>query len=681
MYLCKCFKNFVPLKKFVPYLLVLLLLATSCGVTGKLDKADCIYEEGGYAKAATTYRTVVRSKKLTKAQQEQAYYNYAECYRRTGNPKSAETAYAAMLRLVKTPSDPEVYLRYGQVLLANEKHDRAKDMFGMYKSLRPDDPQADAALTSVEWAKQFLKTKITEYKIEPAKEFNSSLDDFSPVFGADDYETILFTSIRKEGNESKKKSDITGRLYTDIYFSRLSVKGKWERPKNIGKEINTKYDEGAAVFNSSFTTLYFTRCDIVKREKLGCKIYKIDRNDTEWGEAVDLKLVPDSLTAAHPAISDDELTLYFISDMTGGMGKMDIWKVTRGSASDDWGEPINMGSQINTQGSEMYPFARADGSLYFASDGHPGFGGLDIYKATVNDSIGGWNVENVGTPINSSADDFAIIFERDNERGYFTSRRVDKKMGTTGGDDIFRFALDVKPIEYFFDGVVKDEKTGRVLEAVDIRLIGSNGATLRKITEADGTVRFRVNVGLNYLMIASREGYLNNKLRFSTENWEVGHVHKDVIFLTATDKPIEIPNIFFDFGKATLNDSSRVALDLLVEVMKDNPGIIVELRAHTDNRGSLESNNLLSQQRAQSVVDYLIYNGVDEARLEAVGFGESQPKVVDITIARQYNFLRVGQKLDERFINNLKNEEQQEICHQLNRRTEMQVIRNDYVPE
>ena len=668
------------MKKFVSYLCCLLLVASSCSVTGKLNKADRVFEEGGYVKAAATYKTVVRSKKLSREQVEQAYFNYAECYRRTGNPKAAETAYAGMFRAVKTPSNPEAYLRYGQVLLANEKYDRAKDLMEMYKSLRPNDFQGDVGLLSIEWAKQYLND-YTEHKIELAKDFNSMYDDFAPAFGADDYETILFTSTRKADNESKKTSDITGRIYTDIYFSHLSAKGKWERPRNMGKEINTKYEEGAPVFNSSYTTMYFTRCDVVKREKLGCKIFKIDRNDTEWGEPTDLNLVPDSITAAHPAISDDGLTLYFVSDMSGGMGKMDIWKVTRGGSSDEWGEPINMGSQINTQGNDMYPFARANGALYFASDGHPGFGGLDIYKATPNDSIGGWIVENVGAPINSSADDFGIIFERDNERGYFTSRRSDRKMGTRGGDNIFRFALDVKPIEYFFDGIVKDAKTGKVLDAADIRLIGSNGATLRKITETDGTVRFRVNVGLDYLAIASREGYLNGKLRFSSEDWEIGHAHKDTFYLTATDKPIEIPNIFFDFGKATLNDSSRVSLDLLVGIMKDNPGIIVELRAHTDNRGSDESNNLLSQQRAQSVVDYLIYNGVDEARLEAVGFGESQPKVVDITIARQHNFLRVGQKLDERFINNLKNEEQQEICHQLNRRTEMQVIRNDYVPE
>jgi peptidoglycan-associated lipoprotein len=665
-------KNFL-LKRFASYLLCALLL-TACSTASKLEKANRLFEEGGYAAAAGQYKKIIR--RIPKAQAEQPYFNYAECYRRLSNWRSAETVYTALLRQHKTPENPEIHLYYGQVLLAGEKYDKAEEQFTRYQQQRPNDPQAATALASLALAKNSRDSE-NAYKVELADALNTHANDFAPAYGADDYETLLFTSTRKEDNIGKKVYDVTGEMSTDIFFSRLPRNGKWTKPQNMGEEINTKYEDGAAAFNHSYTVLYFTRCPKIKREKSGCKIYSIEHNDNEWGEPQNLELMPDSITAAHPALSDDDLTLYFVSDMDGGMGKMDIWKVTRSGAGDDWGEPVNVGVQINTAGNEMYPFARGN-SLYFTSDGHPGFGGLDIFKATP-DSVGGWKIENMGRPVNSAADDFSIILERENEYGYFASRRREK--GSKGGDDIYRLALDVKPVEYRFEGMTKDAATGAALGNAEIRLVGSNGAVLRRRTEANGAFYFRVNAGLDYLVLASRNGYLNAKLRFSSAGWENGHIHRDTFALTSTAKPIEIPNIFFEFGQATLSDASRTALDELVELMKDNPSIMVELRAHTDNRGSDETNYELAQRRAQAVVDYLIKNGIDEPRLTAVGLGESEPKTVTAAIAKQHPFLQAGQKLTEKFITALPNEEQQEICHAFNRRTELQVIRNDYVAE
>ncbi|MDR3134102.1 MAG: OmpA family protein [Prevotellaceae bacterium] len=659
------------MKQFSSYLLCALLLA-SCGTAGKLEKANRLFDEGGYAAAAERYKKIIR--KIPKAQAEQPYFNYAECYRRLGNWRNAETAYTGLLRQHKTPENPEIYLHYGQVLFANEKYDKAEEQFLLYRQQRPNDPQAAAALASLELAKNY-RAGENAYQVELAPALNTRANDFAPAYGADDYETLLFTSTRKEDNLSKKTYDVTGEAYSDLFFSRLPRNSKWTKPQNMGEEINTKYEDGAAAFNHSYTVLYFTRCMKVKREKAGCKIFSIERNDNEWGKPQDLKLMPDSITAAHPALSGDDLTLYFVSDMDGGMGKMDIWKVTRSGSSDDWGEPVNAGVQINTPGNEMYPFARGN-SLYFASDGHPGFGGLDIFKATP-DSAAGWSTENMGRPVNSSADDFSIILEQENERGYFASRRREK--GAKGGDDIYRLALDITPIEYHFEGMVKDAATNSMLENAEIRLVGSNGAVLRKRTEANGAFYFRVNPGLYYLVLASRNGYLNAKLRFSSTGWDNGHVHRDTFALTSTAKPIEIPNIFFDFGKATLSDASRTALDSLVDLMKDNPSIMIELRAHTDSRGSDETNDDLSQRRAQAVVDYLITNGIDEPRLTAVGLGESEPKTVTEPMSKQHTFLRTGQKLTEKFITSLPSEGQQEICHAFNRRTELQVTRSDYL--
>jgi peptidoglycan-associated lipoprotein len=653
-------------------------LTAACSPAKRLQRANRTFDEGAYAKAAKDYKSIAR--KLSRAQAAQAWFNMGVCYQRLGDPRSAEPAYASyinVIRLQKMPANPEAHLRYGQTLLANAKYDKAAEQFALYQQQRPDDEQSKTALASLELAKNYPNDR-PEYKVEPLPALNTPANEYAPAYGADDYETLLFTSDRKTDNVGSKTYDVTGVLFADLYFSRLSRTGKWDKPTTMGEPVNSKQEDGAVAFGSDYNTLYFTRCQKVKREKTGCKIFGITRENDEWGEPQDLQLAPDSLTAAHPTLMDDDLTLYFASDLSGGMGGMDIWKVTRGSTGDAWGEPVNMGAQINTAGNDMYPFARANGELYFASNGHAGFGGLDIFKAAP-DSLGGWEITNMGKPINSNADDFSIIFERVNERGYFASRRP--IANRYSGDNLFRFALDVKPLEYHFEGIVKDAATGNVLDKADIRLVGSNGAILRKRTEADGAFYFRVNAGLDYLALASRAGYLNGKLRFSSAGWENGYTHRDTFRLVSTAKPIEIPNIFFDFGKAALSDASRTSLDSLVGIMKDNPAIVVELRAHTDARGTDEANYALSQLRAQAVVDYLIHNGIDEVRMEAVGLGESEPKTVDAAIATQYPFLKAGQKLTEKFITALPADEQQEICHALNRRTELQVIRSDYVAE
>ncbi len=664
------------MKKFIIYLLCV-LLAASCSTTATLNKANRLYMEGGYFKAADKYKSITG--KVKPLQRELVYTNLAECYRKLNKVREAETAYTNLFKYVKTPNNPEVYLHYGQVLLANEKYDKAQEQFVQYQKLVSGDLLGRVGEESVAMAKAQSKDKLS-YTVMPVPVLNSTANDYAPAYGADDYETLLFTSTRTTDNRGKKKYDATGEICSDIYYSRLSRTGKWDKPRNMGDIINTKFEDGAVVFNSSYNILFFTRCQKVKNEKLGCKIYIAKRDGDDWGEPEAIDLVPDSITAAHPALSDDELTLYFASDLgNDGKGTMDIWKVTRNGVDDDWGDPVNLGPQINTKGNEMYPFIRPNGVLYFASDGHPGFGGLDIFRA-VPDSLGGWKVENMGVPINSPADDFSLIVERENERGYLASRRKEKGL-RANVDNIFRFERNEKVVEYFFEGVVLDKHTKTVLKNADIRLIGSNGASLRKRTEDDGAFRFRVNAGLDYLSIASRTEYLNSKLRFSTTGWENGHVRRDTFLLTSTDNPIEIPNIFFDFGKATLNAASRHSLDSLVGIMKDNPEIVIELRAHTDSRGGYEVNQTLSQQRAQSVVDYLINNGIDEVRMQAVGLGAMEPKVVDEASAKQYPFLQVGQRLDEKFIVSLKNEAEQEICHSLNRRTELQVVRSDYVAE
>lgn len=341
--------------------------------------------------------------------------------------------------------------------------------------------------------------------------------------------------------------------------------------------------------------------------------------------------------------------------------------------SGEWSPPENMGDDINTEGDEMFPFMHKDGSIYFASNGHMGMGGLDIFRAT-EEPGGRWNVENMRSPINSSADDFGIIFEDETERGYFSSTRKGK-----GNDDIFAFSLP--PLRFNIKGIVVDLKTEAVIPDAKVKLIGSDGTTLENKTGSDGTFRYNLKPNTDYIFLASKEGFLNSKGRETTKGQEESKDYRITLEMASIDKPIELPNIFYDFGKWDLRPESMVALDKLVEVLNDNPNITIELGSHTDSRDTEAYNLQLSQKRAQSVIDYLISKGIAADRLTAKGYGESQPKEVDAKTAKLYTFLKEGDVLNDQFINALTNKDEQEICHQINRRTEMKVLRTDYATD
>ena len=403
----------------------------------------------------------------------------------------------------------------------------------------------------------------------------------------------------------------------------------------------------------------------------GCVIMVSRRSGDRWSDPENLELLPDSMVTAHPALSADGLTLYFVSDMPGGYGLKDIYMVTRIDESDSWSEPRNLGPEINTGGNELFPFSRDDGSLYFASDGHLGMGGLDIFRAE-SQPDGSWNVRNMQSPINSFADDFGITFETGNEKGIFSSTRKGR-----GNDDLFTF--EMPPLRFAVTGLVKDEKTGTPIQGSVVQLIASDGSNLQAETGTGGDFRFNLKQDVDYIFLASKQGYLNGKEKETTKGQEKSRDYMVTILLTATDKPIELPNIFYDFGKWDLRPESMVSLDKLVETLIDNPNVTIELMSHTDSRDTEEYNLDLSQKRAQSVVEYLIAKGIEAERLSPKGYGESTPKIVDEQTGSQNPFLKQGTVLTEQFINTLATEEQKEVAHQINRRTEFRVLGTDYV--
>ncbi len=629
-------------------------------------RANAAFAAGEYFEAIDLYKTAYNKIK-DKGRKTEIVYKIAECYRILREPRKAELWYKKAI--AANFQDPLIFLRYAEMLMMSENYEEASEQFKKYKELVPDDPRPDNGLRSCRLAVEWLENPIG-YEVQEMRYFNSRERDFSPADGEDECATVFFTSTRDDaaGNETH---GATGESFTDIFVSRMDRKGKWSTPVPLDEDFSSEADDGTPSVSHDFSTMYFTRCPKGKSEQLGCQIFYSIRSGAEWGKPERIPIADDSIVIAHPAIGLENLELFFVSDMPGTFGGKDIWKITRGNEGDDWSEPVNLGEDINTPGDEMFPYVHPDGTLYFSSDSHIGIGGLDIYKATLEDN-GRWTVENLRAPINSSEDDFGIIFESESERGFFSSSRKGR-----GNDELYSFYLP--PLKFNVTGVVRDEKSERILPGSTVKSIGSDGITIEATTNSDGAFRFMLKPNTDYVFIASNDRYLNGKERETTKGLEKSTDFQTNIYLSPVDQVIELENIFYDFAKWELRPESMVTLDGLVETLNDNPNVTIELMSHTDSRGLDADNNLLSQRRAQSVVDYLISKDIAQDRLQAKGYGETVAKEVDSRTAEQNLFLRIGDILTEEYINTLA-EENQEAAHQVNRRTEFKVLRTDYIP-
>ena len=650
---------------FVLMAVCLLIPSQSYAQSSKqLKKAYEEFNAGLYSSAADMFRKAYNSAKSNEEKGD-VLFKIGECYRLINDPARAEMWYIKAVQ--KNYPNPIVYLHLGEVKKMRQKYADAREEFRKYKEKVPGDRRGDDGIKSCDIALQSIENS-SGYLVEPMRFFNSRQNDFSPAYASDDYTTVYFTSSR-DAATGKNINAVTGEKFSDIFMSKQDRKGVWSQPVPIEGDVNTEFDEGMPSFSSDFKTMYFTRCRNSSNKAWGCQIVSAQLVNGKWTKEKVIDLANDSSVIAHPAISPDDLTLYFVSDMPGGQGGKDIWKITRTSPSDNWGRPENMGPSINTPGDEMFPYVHPDGTLYFSSNGHIGLGGLDIFKA--REENGRWTVENMGYPINSPSDDFGITFQAETESGFFSSSRT-----TKGDDDIYHFKLP--PLAFTLTGIVKDEKTDQPLPAANVKIISSDGIAIDIPTNNDGTFKHTLKPATNYVFHASKQGYLNGKESESTKGWDHSHEFTITILLTSIARPIEIDNIFYDFNRWDLRPESLVSLDKLVEILNDNPTITIELGSHTDARGGEAENQLLSQRRAQSVVDYLIEKGIAPDRLTAKGYGKGTPKVVDEKMAAQHSFLRNGITLTENFVNSLSTRDDQEIAHQFNRRTEFRVLRTDY---
>lgn len=643
------------------YIAVLAILAASCS-GAKMSVADEQLARGEYFDAQKTYRKIYNklNPRTQRKERGEVAAKMAECHSRLGQDARAAAAYQNALRYGYP--DSTLLLKLAMAQHGQGNYTQAATTYEEYLRLWPDDKQAQQGLAGARKSAE-LKRNKTRHVVKNAKLFNSRRSDFSPMFNGD----ILYFTTTNEKATGTKRSEITGMKRSDIWMARKNERGEWQRPEAVEGELNTEWDEGIMSFSPDGSTMYLTRSIRTPDKDTGVDIYTSSRSDAKWSAPVKFEITNDTLSSyGHPAVSPSGQYLYFTSDMPGHGGK-DIWRI---NLKERAGSLENLGEAINTPGDEVFPYMLTDSIMYFSSDGHPGLGGLDIFKATLTPS-GGWLVENMGSPMNSEGDDFGITFATPGrEAGYFSSNRGDGR----GYDHLYSFELP--DLKILISGWVLDKDEEPVPNAV-IRIVGNDGSNQKAIAKNDGTFSFPLQRGVSYVMLAGAKGYLNAKQEFTSDTAEEDAEYGIDFILASINKPNIVENIFYDFDKATLRPEAKEALNEVVQMLRDNPNITIEMASHTDRKGSDEYNIALSERRAKSVVDYLIECGIPADRLQYQGYGESRPKTVTKRIAREFPQLEEGQVLDEEFILSLP-AEQQEIADQINRRTEFQVLSVDY---
>ena len=680
------------------YIAVLAVLLTGCGAEQAVKKGDKFYALGEYYDAATQYK---KAYSMTPAKERQLRgqraLKLAECYRRINYTQKAIAAYNNAIRYKQEDSLTHLYL--AQQLMKNGNYkDAAKEFQTALDSLPNDNGYKVLARTGLRSAQQAPQWKKdgSDYTVKRENLFNSRRSDYSPMLAGEENNQLYFTSTRNQA-KGDEYSGITGIKNADIFMSQKDDKGKWQRPEVIDSELNSDYDEGACSFSPDGRTMYLTQCKTDPDYPRYATIMTSNRSDASWSKATELKLTRDTLSAfAHPAVSPDGQWLYFTSNMPGGMGGYDIWRVRLTTSG--VGGVENLGEPINTPGDEMFPTFRPNGDLYFSSDGHEGMGGLDIYIAklrekvivnsekfaTAQDSLTEtaeanyslftdhfYLIEHPGYPLNSQGDDFGMTFEGLKNQGYFCSNRGDGK----GWDHIYSF-YNPEIIQTVKGWVY--EQDGYELTAAQVYMVGNDGTNLKLSVKGDGSFTQEIKAGVDYVFLGTCKGFLNHQEQLRVEPVKESEEYVLQFPLASITAPVLIDNIFYDFDKATLRPESTEALDQLVKLLNENPHVTIELSAHTDYKGSDQYNERLSQRRAESVVKYLIAHGIASDRLTPKGYGESKPKTIKRKVAEKYPFLKEKDVLTEEFIKTLEDAEQQEQCNQMNRRTEFRVLRTTY---
>lgn len=657
------------MRKFLACFTLIFACASGVLAQGKqADEADAAFRKGFFYNAIELYKKAYTTEKKA-SEKAVLIFKVAEAYRALGDAANAEVWYEKANK-AQYP-DPITYYYIGEALKDQGKYAEAIAAYNKYKEKNPGDTRADASLASCQQA-QAWKDSPTRYKVDPEVLLNSPQYDFCATFSDKRNSDVVFVSSRP-ASTGTETDGIAGESFTDLYASSRDKLGKWSEPVRLAPVINTAGAEGPAVFNEKRNMMYFTRCPHEKKKAFGCDIWVSKKVGNDYSEPVMLPLKPQQdkkdtsmVTIGHPALSKDGTLLVFSSNMKGGQGGKDLWKVALDKNGMPTGAVANLGKEINSPKDDMFPFLRENGDLYFSSNIIGGMGGMDIYHAAKTGD-GQWgHVENMKYPLNSSGDDFGIMFDGNEERGFFTTNRP----GGKGEDDIWRFY--VPDMVFALQGVTKDKVTGNPLPGAKIEVVGTDGSNFNALTDENGGFNFEENgkdryikENTSYTIRASKDQYLvvNDQITTVGLKESTTFVKEYLLQPVIPDRAIALPEVLFDLGSATLRPEGKDSLQTLYHTLLDNPTIVIELAAHTDSRGTDKSNMTLSQNRAQSCVNYLISLGIDPARMVAKGYGESRPKITDAEIAK------------------MATTEEKEAAHQKNRRVEFTVKSFDYVPK
>ena len=654
----------------------------------KMKKADQAFELELYSEAIKQYKKAYKKTK-DKSLKAENIFKQAECYRLSGKILQASIYYERAVFM--NYHDAIAIFNYAEVLRMLGKYDEARDQYVNYiqktlaeekmskeeiLKLASDDARhvnyikGELGLRSCDFALKW-KDLPTRYRVKSMPLLNSRFNDFSPTYGDADYSKLYFVSSR-EGELTSKIDGRTGEYFSDIWFTTYNKEREmWLKPSLAQPPINTEGNEGPIHLNSRGTVMYITQCKFEKKKILGCGIYVSERSGRDWKESQLLQLKVDSNTVGHPTLNKDESIIIFSADLPNGYGGKDLW-ISRKGKRNTWSDPQNLGDLINTKGDELFPFILEDNdgkmTIYFASNGHIGMGGLDIFKTTENEIGAFTSPVNLKSPINSPGDDFAMIVESDQERGYLTSNRD----GGFGGDDIYQFELVA--LNLSLQGIVTDAKTGSIMTDIPVKLVASNGTTASVKTDNTGKYSFPLDPLTSYEIIVNTEGYIKSTIKETTEGIETDKIIIVDVAINPQKKEVVLPLVNFDFNKYDLNEESIISLDKLAEGLIDNTNFIVQITGHTDDIGSQYQNKKLSQKRADACFNYLVSAGVDPGQLIVKAMGKKEPFVIEVDDGR----FKVGDVLTESYIRKIKFKKNKQKANQYNRRAAFRIISKAY---
>ena len=617
-------KNFILL-----YITIISVFSFDCyAQKAQLAAADRKYENFAYIDAIKTYERV--AEKGYKS--EDMFQKLGNSYYFNGELDKAAKWYDELFAMAPD-QQPEYFYRYAQSLKAVGQTDKANEMLEKFHQKAGNDKRGNLFDDNKNYLER-IRMNSGRYKVEDAG-INSKYSDYGSAFFLN---KLVFTSARDTGGLMHRRHKWTNQSFTNLYVTDLGEDLTPGKVNKFSKKINSKFHESSAVFSKDGQTMYFTRNNFLdgKKGKDGqeitlIKLYKASFENEEWTKVTELPFNSDQYSVAHPSLSADEKTLYFVSDMPGTMGQSDIFKV-KVNEDGSFGTPENLGNAINTEGRETFPLITDENELYFASDGHPGLGGLDIFVSKVNaegNSIG--EIQNLGDGANSPKDDFAYLIDTKSRKGFVTSNRG----GGQGFDDIYKF-LETKRLlcEQELYGKVTDLATGQILPDTKISLFDSEFNLVNTaVTDPSGIYTFGVECGKTYNVRAAKIDYTTKEQKITIPMVNKGKtdlpfaLEKEACKVAVGDdlgKCFGIKMIYFDLDKYNIRPEAALDLEKILDVLNQNPTMKLDIRSHTDSRASFQYNEVLSDNRAKSTINWLVKNGVAPDRLSGKGYGETQ---------------------------------------------------------